>query len=131
MYDISYYDQIDRFIKNPEEEIKELQTISTIYNDLPKSQYKLLMNVRKQKLSPEYLFQKVKEDMPKLEKFIIDSKYREKLQNSPYHSQERYELFDIWGLEKLVKEKIGIPENAIIKFEKVKCSKQCNHNHQY
>jgi hypothetical protein len=126
---LSYYYQIDKFIKNPKE--KELQNISSISNNLSKSQYKLLMEIREQKLSLQYLFQKVKEDMPKLEKFIIDSKYREKLLNLPYYSQERYELFDIFGLEKIVKEKIGVPENAAIKFEKVKCSKKCNHNHQY
>jgi len=131
MYYISYYDQIDKFIKNPKEEIKELRTLSTIYNDLPKSQYKLLMDIREQKRSPEYLFQKLKDDMPKLEKFIIDSKYRKKLENSPYHSKEHYELFDIYGLERIIKEKIVIPVNAIIKYEKVKCSKKCNHNHQY
>jgi hypothetical protein len=36
------------------------------------------------------------------------------------------------GLEKKVKEKIKIPENSIIKFESIKCSKKCRHKtHKY
>ena len=68
--------------------------------------------------------------MPKLVRFIMDDKYRKKLENSliPFSNPE---LFDILGLEKIVKEKIGIPENATIKYEKVKCSKDCIHNHEY
>jgi hypothetical protein len=68
--------------------------------------------------------------MPKLERFIKDDKYRKKLKNSfyPYHNPE---LFDILGLQELVKEKIGIPENATIKYEKIKCSKDYIHYHQY
>ena len=128
MYIESYYDKL---LKNSEEESKKLQNISTNSNNLSKTRCKLLNEIREQNLSSQNLFQKVKEDMPKLEKFIIDSKYRDKLLNSSYHSQEHYEFSDIMGLKRIIKEKIGIPSNATIKYEKVKCSKKCNHNHQY
>ena len=69
--------------------------------------------------------------MPKLVKFIKDSKYRKTTELSYDSLQERYELHDIFGLEKIVKEKIGIPENSTFKYEKIKCSKKCNHSHKY
>jgi len=99
--------------------------------DLTPTQLNLVKNIRQEKRSPQFLLQKVKEDMPKLEKFIIDKEYRKKLLCSLYPSQEYYEFFNIHGLEKKIKEKIGVPENAIIKYEKVKCFKDYIHDHQY
>ena len=47
-----------------------------------------------EKYSPSNICDKIKEDMPKLERYIRDDKYREKLRNSfyPYNNPE---LFDI------------------------------------
>ena len=91
----------------------------------------LIMKQEKEELKPEYLYFKLKEDMPKLEKYIQDSKYRKELeeQNSEigYSIYENYELMDLYGLEKKVKEKLKIPENATIKYENIKCSKYCKH----
>ena len=83
-----------------------------------------------EKYSLASLSQKLKEDMPKLERFIKDDKYRKKLENS-FYPRYNPELFDIVGLEKIIKQKIGIPENATLKYEKVKCSRKCIHDHQY
>lgn len=107
MSSFSYYDKIDTILGN-----------------------KSMNDDSQEKYSLSHLSQKIKEDMPKLERFIKDDKYRKKLENSLY---PRYnpELFDILGLENLVKQKIGIPENATIKYEKVKCSRDCIHNHEY
>src|SRR5688500_3520279 len=100
-----------------------------IYN-LTSSQYNLVKNIRQEKCSPQYLLEKLKEDMPKHERYIIDKENRKKLIYSFYPSKEYYEFYNIDGLEKKVKEKIGIPENATLRYEKVKCSKDCIHNHQ-
>ena len=128
MLDISYYDKIDTFLKNSnKKEDKVFQNNSKLNNSRDNQ---LTDDDNQEKYSLPYLCQKLKEDMLKLEKFIKDNEYREKLQKSlyPYHNPE---LFDILGLEKIIKEKIGIPENATIKYEKVKCSRECIHDHQY
>ena len=76
--------------------------------------------------------------MPKLEKYIQDPKYRKQLEGEEqdsgigYTFYENYELMDLLGLEKKIKEKLKIPENSIIKFESIKCSKNCRHKtHRY
>ena len=76
-----------------------------------------------EELKPEYLYFKLKEDMPKLEKYIQDPKYRKELEEDQdsgigYTFYTNYELMDLLGLEKKVKEKLNIPENSIIKYEK-------------
>ena len=49
-----------------------------------------------------------------------------------YAFYENYELIDLLGLEKKVKEKLKIPENSTIKYESIKWSKKCRHKtHQY
>ena len=132
MLGISYYDKLDTYLKNSNKKEDEILHNQSSYNfKLTNSQDNQLMDDDNQeKYSLASLYQKLKEDMPKLERFIRDDKYRRKLENSfyPYHNPE---LFDIYGLEKIVKQKIGIPENATIRYEKVKCSKHCIHNHQY
>ena len=129
---ISYYDEIDTLLKDSNKKKGEvLHNQSSSNFKLTNSQDNPLIDDDKQeKYSLASLYQKLKEDMPKLERFIKDDKYRKKIENSLY---PRYnpELFDIIGLEKLVKEKIGIPENATLKYEKVKCSKDCEHGHHY
>jgi hypothetical protein len=132
MLGISYYDKLDTYLNNYiKNENKDLENKPSSIFKLTNNQDNQLKNTSSQeKYSLAFLCQKLKEDMLKLEKFIKDNEYREKLQKSlyPYHNPE---LFDILGLEKKIKEKIGIPENATIRYEKVKCSKHCIHNHQY
>ena len=128
----SYYDKIDTILENSnKKEDIVLHNQSSSNFKLTNSQENQLMNNDSQeKYSLAFLSQKIKEDMPKLERYLKDDEYRKKLENSLY---PRYnpELFDIVGLEKIVKQKIGIPENATIKYEKVKCSRECRHHHQY
>lgn len=135
MLNFSYYDGIDPFLlKNKKNDNTDLNlpNESSIFKLTNHNQQNndLVKAIEQEKYSPAMLSEKIKEDMPKLERYIKDKEYRQKLDNSlyPYHNPE---LFDILGLEKIVKEKIGIPENANIKYEKVKCSKCCMHNHQY
>jgi hypothetical protein len=64
-----------------------------------------------EELKPEYLYFKLKEDMPKLEKYIQDPKYRKELEEDQdsgigYTFYTNYELMDLLGLEKKVKRKI-------------------------
>ena len=131
MLNLSYYDGLNNLLKNfNKNENKNTQNKSSIFEVTNNQCNQLMNNDMQEKYSTAHLCQKLKEDMPKLERFIKDDKYREKLQNSlyPYHNPE---LFDILGLEKIVKEKIGIPEKATLKYEKVKCSRDCIHDHQY
>ena len=134
MLDISYYDKLDTLLKNynKKNDDKFLQNKSSSIFKLTNGEENQLMdNDNQEKYFLASLHQKIKEDMPKLERYIKDDKYRKKLENSFYPSNDYYELFDILGLEKIIKEKIGITENATIKYEKIKCSKDCIHDHQY
>lgn len=118
LYLSSYYAELNNILKsNKQKEVFEIKGLFEKESFL-------------EKYHPSNIRNKVKEDIPKLERYIKDDKYRKKLENSliPYSNPE---LFDILGLEKLVKEKIGIPENATLKYEKIKCSKDCIHNHEY
>ena len=133
MLGISYYDKIDTLLKNSNKknEDKVLQNKPSSIFKLTNSKDNQLMNDdNHEKYSLAYLCQKIKEDMPKLERYIKNHEYRKKLENS-FYPRYNPEFFDILGLQELVKEKIGIPENATIKYEKVKCSRECMHNHEY
>ena len=137
MYYSSYYDRIGKLLKtnenNDDNKDNELENIRSLYK-VNRRIHNLIIKREKEELEPEYLYFKLKEDMPKLEKYIQDSKYRKELeQNSEigYLIHENYELMDLYGLEKKVKEKLKIPENATIKYENIKCSKCCRHKHKY
>lgn len=70
----------------------------------------------------------------RLEKFILDNEYKNQLVESSRMSQlcvEYYELQKLIEFEKKVKEKLKIPSNANIRYDKVKCSKTCKHSHKY
>ena len=132
MLNFSYYDGIYPFLKNKKDDPDlYLQNGSSIFEGTDQQNNDLVKTIKQEKYSPAILSQKLKEEMPKLERYIKDDKYRQKLENSLYPSNDYYELFDILGLEKIIKEKIGISENVTIKYEKVKCSKDCKHGHQY
>jgi hypothetical protein len=138
LYYSSYYDQIG---KTKQETNKKEKAVDL--KDIPHN-YKLSTRINKiitkhvnNEIEPEYLYFKLKEDMPKLEKYIQDPKYRKELERDEnleicYSFYQNYELIDLLGLEKKVKEKLKIPENSILKYESIKCSKKCRHNtHQY
>lgn len=135
MLNFSFYDEIRHLLKTNKDyatnrrlenelSISELTKNNQQNKDMEKGE------INQEKYSPFILSHRIQEDMPKLERYIKDEEYREKLQNSlyPYYSPE---LSDILGLQELVKKKIGIPENASIKYEKVKCSRYCTHEHEY
>jgi hypothetical protein len=132
MLGFSYYDGLDNLLKDSnKKDNTDLQNKPSSIFKLTNSQSNQSKNTSSQeKYSIAHLSQKLKEDMPKLERFIKDREYRKKLENS-FYPRYNPELFDIIGLQELVKEKIGIPENATIKYEKVKCSQECMHNHEY
>jgi hypothetical protein len=137
LYYESYYDRISRFLKSQKEEKIE-NKIDNVFSHLKinKLVYQRIRKRYEQERNAEYLYQRVKEDLPKLEKLYKDTKYKEEMHESYFEgyltSIPKYELSDLYGLERLVKEKLGIPDSAIIKFEKVKCCKKCKHNtHRY
>ena len=104
LYYESYYDRIGKFLKfgNKEEEYK---LKSMFYS----SRIDKLMSKRremdKQERDPEYLYQRIKEDLPKLERLYKDPKYRKEMEEPHFKgytfSIPRYEFTDVLGLERL------------------------------
>ena len=80
----------------------------------------------------KYLLKKLLQDIDNL-KFYSDKEYRNKLESAAtYPSSEYFELERIYEQEEKVKEKLNLPQNCTIRYEKVKCSKNCRHNtHRY
>ena len=139
MYYSSYYDRIGKSAEIDSENYNQTNNLESII-----SNYKLTHKIKnliikrdnEEELEPEYLYFKLKEDMPKLEKYIQDLKYRMELEEQGseigYSFYENYELKDLLELEKKIKEKLKIPENSTIKYESIKCSKKCKHKtHNY
>jgi hypothetical protein len=77
--------------------------------------------------NPRYLLQKSLKDIEDLERFYKDKEYRNTLESATYLSSEYFQLENIEKQEEKLKEKLGIPQNSIIKYQKVKCSKDCRH----
>ena len=81
--------------------------------------------------NPRYLIEKSLLDIQKLERFYKDKEYKNALTSARYFSSERFELQDLYEIELKIKEKLGLPENSLIKYEMVKCSKGCKHETHY
>ena len=78
--------------------------------------------------------EKAIQDLHNLEKYYVDVEYGNSLESAEYPSLEYFELENIYRLEEKVKETLNLPQNSLIRYEKVRCSKQCKHNtppHQY
>jgi flagellar motor protein MotB len=106
MLGFSYYDGLDNLLKDSnKKDNTDLQNKPSSIFKLTNSQSNQSKNTSSQeKYSIAHLSQKLKEDMPKLERFIKDREYRKKLENS-FYPRYNPELFDIIGLQELVKEK--------------------------
>jgi hypothetical protein len=82
--------------------------------------------------NPRNKLKKLLQDSDNLEKFYSDEEYKSKLKSASYLSSEYFELERIYEQEEKVKEKLNLPQNCTIRYEKVKCCKDCKHNtHQY
>jgi hypothetical protein len=82
--------------------------------------------------NPRHILKKLLLDMDNLDKFYTDMEYKNKLKSARYLSSEYFELERIYEQEQKVKEKLNLPQNCTIRYEKVKCCKDCRHNtHQY
>jgi hypothetical protein len=67
--------------------------------------------------NPRYMLKKLIKDIDNLERYYTDREYRNKLQSAQ---------------EEKVKEKLNLPQNCTIRYEKVRCCKDCRHNtHRY
>ena len=87
-----------------------------------------------EELNPRYRIEKAIEHLHKLEKYCIDIEYRDSLKSADYLSSEYFELENIHKQEEKVKEKLNLPQNSLIRYEKVRCSKLCKHDtppHRY
>jgi hypothetical protein len=83
--------------------------------------------------NPRHMLKKLLQDSDNLEKFYTDKEYRNKLESAAtYPSLEYVQLENILEQDKKVKGKLNLPENSTIKYEKIKCCKDCKHNtHKY
>jgi hypothetical protein len=83
--------------------------------------------------NPRHTLKKLIQDIDNLEKFYSDKEYRNKLESAAtYPSLEYVQLDNIFEQDKKVKEKLNLPENSTIRYERVKCSKNCSHStHRY
>ena len=140
MYYSSYYERIGKKSEIDSENYNQLNNLESIipnYKLTRKIKNLIIKHDNQEEIELEYLYFKLKEDMPKLEKYIQDPEYRKELEEDQdlgigYTFYNNYELKDLYGLEKRVKEKLKIPENSTIKYESIKCSKKCNHKtHKY
>ena len=78
------------------------------------------------------MLKKLLQDFETLEKFYSDDEFRNNLKSASYLSSEYFELERICEQEEKVKEKLNLPQNCTIRYEKVKCCKDCRHNtHRY
>jgi len=82
--------------------------------------------------NPRYVLKKLLQGLDNLEKFYTDREYRNKLESASYLSSEYFELERIYEQEEKVKEKLNLPQNCTIRYEKIKCCKDCKHDtHRY
>jgi hypothetical protein len=82
--------------------------------------------------NPRNKLKKLLQDIDNLEKFYSDKEYRNKLVSANYPSSEYFQLENIYDQDRKLKGKLNLPENSTIRYEKVKCSKNCRHNiHKY
>ena len=67
-----------------------------------------------------------------LEKFYSDKEYRDRLDKAEYLSSDYFQLVKIEKQQEKIKEKLSLPQNSIIRYEKVRCSRNCIHDtHRY
>lgn len=96
---------------------------------------KLLYKRRElEETNPRYRIEKAIHDLHKLEKYYVDVEYRNSLKSAEYPSSECFELENIYKQEEKVQERLSLPQNSLIRYEKIRCSKYCKHNtppHQY
>jgi uncharacterized protein with HEPN domain len=82
--------------------------------------------------NPRHMLKKLIQDIDNLEKFYRDKEYRNKLESASYLSSEYFELERIYEQEEKVKEKLNLPQNSTIRYEKIRCCKDCEHDtHRY
>src|SRR5919198_1638970 len=89
---------------------------------------KLLKQAKINESNPRYLLQKSLQYIENLERFYKDKEYRNILETARYPSLEYCKLENIEKQEEKLKEKLGIPQSSTIKYQKVKCSKDCRHS---
>lgn len=106
MYYSSYYDRIGKKAKTNKNynKFNTLESIISHHKLTRKIKNIIIKRYNEEELEPEYLFLKLKEDMPKHEKYIQDPKYRKEFEEEDsgigYTFYQNYELIYILGLEK-------------------------------
>ena len=115
MYYSSYYDRIGKTKEEPNNNnYNKFNDLKNILHNYKLNQLiiKIITKHDKEKLEPEYLYFKLKEDMPKLEKYIQDPQYRKELEKEEQDSgightfYTNYELMDLLWIRKKGKREI-------------------------
>ena len=88
---------------------------------------------RKEESNPlKNTLNKLIQDIDSLEKYYGDKEYRDRPEKAEYLSSDYFQLEKIVKQQEKVKEKLSLPRNGIIRYEKIKCSKNCIHDtHRY
>ena len=88
---------------------------------------------RKERLNLlKHTLNKLIQNIDMLEKFYSDKEYRDRLDKAEYLSSDYFQLEKIEEQQEKIKEKLSLPQNSIIRYEKVRCSRTCIHDtHRY
>jgi uncharacterized protein (DUF342 family) len=79
---------------------------------------------RKERLNPlKNTLSKLIQNIDILEKFYSDKEYRDRLDKAEYLSSDYFQLEKIEEQQEKIKEKLSLPRNSIIRYEKVRCSR--------
>jgi hypothetical protein len=81
--------------------------------------------------NPRDKLKKLLQDINNLEKFYSDKEYRNTLVSANYPSSEYFQLEHIHEQDRKMKEKLDLPKSSTIRYEKVRCYKDCRHEHYY
>jgi hypothetical protein len=78
---------------------------------------------RKQQSNPLIYTKEINTKIDILEKFYSDKEYRDRLDKAEYLSSDYFQLEKIEEQQEKIKEKLSLPRNSIIRYEKVRCSR--------
>jgi uncharacterized protein with HEPN domain len=88
---------------------------------------------RKEQSNPlKHTLSKLIQNIDILEKFYSDKEYRDRFDKAEYLSSDYFQLEKIEEQQEKIKQKLSLPRNGIIRYEKVRCSRNCIHDtHRY
>ena len=84
---------------------------------------------RKEQSNPLIYTKEINTKIDILEKFNSEKEYRDRLDKAEYLSSD---YFQLEKQKEMIKEKLSLPRNSIIRYEKIRCSRNCIYDtHRY